>query len=252
MKISVITIAYNSADTIGDTLRSIAAQGYPEVEHVVVDGGSTDATLDLVKQLGSRVGKLVSEKDRGIYDAMNKGIALASGDVIGTLNSDDMYADADVLAEVAKVFADPTVDACYADLVYVDRDSASRVSRYWQSSPFRPGLFARGWCPPHPTFFVRREVYERLGVFDLRYTLAADVILMMKFLEIARIKTVHVPKVWIKMRQGGVTNNSLRNILKQNREILRAAREMGLPIGLAQFVVAKIFDRARQVLKSRC
>ncbi|CAB3880994.1 PGL/p-HBAD biosynthesis glycosyltransferase [Achromobacter dolens] len=163
MKISIITVVFNGATTIGDTLDSVNDQTYPDVEHVVIDGGSRDNTLDIVKARGRRVGKLVSERDRGIYDAMNKGLKFATGDVIGFLNADDFYVDPAVLEDVAKVFADERVQACYGDLLYVSQEQQDKIVRYWKSSDFVSGAFGRGWVPPHPTFFVRREVYEKLG-----------------------------------------------------------------------------------------
>jgi glycosyltransferase involved in cell wall biosynthesis len=249
VKISIVTVAYNAAATIADTLCSVAAQSYPEVEHIVVDGDSKDATREVVARHEARVTHFVSEPDQGIYDAMNKGIALATGDVIGTLNADDQYVDSSVLAQVAKVFEDPMVDACYADLAYVDRTNTRNVIRYWRSSDYRRGLFARGWCPPHPTFFVRREIYERCGTFDLGFHLAADFELMLRFLEIERIRVVYVPKIWVKMRLGGVTNKSVSNVLQQNREILLAATTHGLSFNLFIFVLGKMLNRASQFLK---
>src|SRR5438309_625440 len=176
MKISIVTVCFNAESTIRDTVRSISEQSHAEVEHLVIDGKSTDDTLSIVHACGSKVElRVVSEPDSGIYDAMNKGIALATGDIVGFLNSDDFYASNDVLTTVARVMADPEVDACFGDLCYVRKIDTRWVVRYWRSSPYYSGLFERGWCPPHPTFFVRREVYRRFGGFDLRYKLAAGV-----------------------------------------------------------------------------
>ena len=169
MKISIITVTWNSAATVTDTLRSVNSQTHPNVEHIVVDGGSTDATIEIVRAEGKRVVKLVSEADDGIYDAMNKGLSLATGDVVGLINSDDFYASPEAVAKVAAAFADPNVDAVYADLCYVAQDDVKRIVRYWRSTPFEPGLFARGWAPPHPTLFVRREFFDRFGNFDLAF-----------------------------------------------------------------------------------
>jgi glycosyltransferase involved in cell wall biosynthesis len=247
MKISVVTVTWNSAATVADTLRSVNAQTHPDVEHVVVDGGSTDATLAIVRAEGRRVAHIVSERDRGIYDAMNKGIRLATGDVIGLINSDDFYASDDALATVAATFAaEPGLDAVYGDLCYVRPDDTTRIVRYWRSAPFAPGRFARGWAPPHPTLFVRRQVYERHGLFDLDYPIAADFELMARLLEVHRVRVRHLPKVLVHMRTGGTTNRSLRNIVRQNREILRALKRHGLSRSAPGFFVAKLLSRGRQ------
>ena len=244
-----MTVTWNSAATVADTLASVNAQTHPNVEHIVIDGGSTDATLDIVRSQGQRVTTLVSEPDRGIYDAMNKGLRLATGDVVGLINSDDFLAGDDILATVAATFAaDPTLEAVYGDLCYVSPADTQRVVRYWRSSPFRPGLFAQGWAPPHPTLYVRRPVYERLGGFDLAYPLAADLELMARFLEVHRVRAVHVPKVFVRMRTGGATNKNLRNVLRQNREIWRALTKHGLARSMPGFAVAKLGSRLRQFL----
>jgi len=179
---------------------------------------------------------------------MNKGIALARGDIIGFINSDDFYPSADVLQRVAEVFKDRSVEGCYGDLSYVSQGDASSVVRYWRSSPFTPGLFSRAWCPPHPTLFVRRDVYERLGGFDLRYPIAADMELMARFIEVHRIRTVYLNQVLVHMRLGGTTNRSLRNIVQQNREIWRALKAHRLNPSLLSFVGSKLVSRGRQFL----
>jgi glycosyltransferase involved in cell wall biosynthesis len=247
-RISVVTVCWNSAATIEDTLRSVAGQTHPDVEHVVIDGASSDRTLEIVKRF-PHVARLVSERDRGIYDAMNKGLALATGEIIGTLNADDFYADNDALAQVAAAFADPSVEIVYGDLCYVGEHDTSRIVRYWRSSDFQPGLFRHGWCPPHPSFFVRRTAYERYGNFDLSYRIASDVDLTMRFLEVHRARARHIPRVLVSMRMGGTTNRSLRNILNQNREIWRSMKKHGLRPGLATFLGGKILSRATQFLR---
>lgn len=248
MRITVVTVCFNAAATIADTLDSVARQAHPEVEHLVIDGASRDATLEVVRAHGQRVARLVSEPDRGIYDAMNKGIQLAQGEVIGFLNADDVYADSGVLSRVAAAFEDPAVDACYADLEYVDPARGGKVVRRWKSSPFAPGAFAKGWCPPHPTFFVRRDVYRRLGGFDLSRPIGTDVVLMLSFLEVHRIRARYVPGVWVKMRVGGESNASVRNVVRQNLVILDAARDLGVPINPLRFLVHKLADRFGQIV----
>lgn len=248
MKISIITATYNSGKTIGDTLDSIAAQSHDDIEHIVVDGQSSDDTLSILDAHRRRIARLVSEPDRGIYDAMNKGIAIATGEIIGLLNSDDVFADRDSLREVATAMQDPEVDCCYGDLVYVDSGDLSRIVRYWKSRPFEPGLFRKGWVPPHPTFYARRHVYERFGRFDLNYRLAADFELMLRFLEKHRIRSVYIPKVLVKMRLGGATNQSLGNIFRQNVEIYRSARQHAIGMSVVEFVLGKIWARSSQFL----
>lgn len=248
MILSIVTVCFNSSKTIGDTLRSVRRQTYPHIEHIIVDGGSTDATLDIITAEGVRVSRVVSERDHGIYDAMNKGIAMAKGDVIGFINADDFYATDDALSKVAEIFRHSSVDICYGDLCYVRPIDTAAVVRYWRSSEFYPGAFANGWCPPHPTFFVRRKIYERFGNFDLNYRIAADVELMMRFLDVYRVRAKYLPQVLVKMRMGGTTNRSLGNIARQNREILRALKYHGLSANLLSFFGMKILSRGKQFI----
>lgn len=248
MKISVITACYNSAATIGDTLRSIAEQTHPDIEHIVVDGGSQDMTMEIVRVKGAHVAHAISEPDQGIYDAMNKGIRLATGEIVGLLNSDDFYASPEVLTQVARVFADPRIEASWGDLCYVGQTDTSKIVRFWKSSPFTPGLFARGWCPPHPTFFVRRAVYERYGAFDLRYRIAADVELMARLLEVNKVRGAYIPQILVRMRMGGASNRSLRNTFQLNQEIWRAFRHHRLSTSIWAFVGGKLLSRGWQFI----
>jgi glycosyltransferase involved in cell wall biosynthesis len=248
MKITVITVCFNSAAYIADALRSVDAQTWPDVEHLIIDGGSSDNTLDIVAEHPRPWRLVTSEPDRGIYDAMNKGIRLATGEVVGLINSDDFYESPEVLAKVAAVFADPSIDACYGDLCYVRRDDTTKIVRYWRSSPFEPGLFGRGWAPPHPTLFVRRSVFSRHGVFDLAYPIAADMELMARFFEVHGVRSRYLPEVLVHMRMGGASNRSLRSIIQQNREILRALRTHELSRSAVGFVFAKLLSRSRQLL----
>lgn len=248
MKISIVTATYNSARTIRDTLRSVAEQSFENVEHIIVDGQSQDETLAILEEHRDQIARIVSERDNGIYDAMNKGIALATGDVIGLLNSDDVFASRDSLRDVATAMQNPQVECCYGDLVYVDAGDLSRVVRYWKSRPFEPGLFRTGWVPPHPTFYVRKDVYERFGTFDLNYRLAADFELMLRLMEKHRVRSAHVPRVLVKMRLGGATNQSFSNIWKQNVEIYRSAQHHGIGMSLVEFVIGKIWARSSQFL----
>lgn len=229
MKASIITPCFNSVKTIRDTIDSVLSQTHPNIEYIIIDGASTDGTVELVQGYGDKISKFVSERDCGIYDAMNKGIALATGDIIGILNSDDFYADEQVLREVESRFvADPALEALYADLVYVDPAKSDRVVRYWHSGEYREDSFERGWHPPHPTFFVRREVYEKYGAFDTRFKIAADYELMLRLVHRYHIRVGYLPRVIVKMRLGGESNRSLANVLHANLESIHAWRANSL------------------------
>ncbi len=171
---------------------------------------------------------------------------MATGDVVGFLNSDDIYADETVLAQIAAIFRDQSVDACYSDLVYVKKNNTNDMVRFWKSSTFQHGAFAFGWCPAHPTFYARKSIYDRFGNFDQTYRLAADADLLIRFLEIGRVSSLYVPRVWVKMRVGGQTNISFGNIVRQNREILDSLRQYGVPVSRARFFVSKLFSRIVQ------
>jgi glycosyltransferase involved in cell wall biosynthesis len=245
VKISIITVCWNSEATIEDTLKSVASQTHPLVEHIVVDGQSSDRTMEIVRRY-PHIAKVVSERDRGIYDAMNKGLALATGEVIGTLNADDYFADRDVLSAVADAFQDEALEVTYADLCYVDKSDTTRVVRYWRSSDFVPGSYRHGWCPPHPTFFVRRSAYNRYGNFDLVYRIASDVELTMRFLEKHRARFRYLGRVLVHMRLGGTSNKNILNIIRQNREIWQALKTHGLSPSIVGFIIGKIASRGKQ------
>jgi glycosyltransferase involved in cell wall biosynthesis len=247
-KISVITVVHNGAATVEDTIYSVAAQDYPRIEHIIIDGASTDGTLDIVRRHREKFAAFRSEPDRGMYDAMNKGLSMATGDIIGFLNADDAYVDNTILKQVAELFSDDTVDACYADLIYVDKDNPEKVVRYWRSRPYESGLFERGWMPAHPTFFVRRGVYEKYGGYDLDYRLQSDFELTMRFMAINNIRSIYSPKIFVRMRMGGESNKNLANIVKGNLEAFRACRKHGLKIG-PFFVVKKLLSRLPQFFR---
>jgi glycosyltransferase len=223
MKISIITACYNSAATIGDTLQSVSIQSYGDIEHIIVDGASSDNTLEIVGYF-PHVAKIVSEKDKGIYDAMNKGIALATGDVIGILNSDDVYTDRYVISKVMKAFEKKGCDAVYADLQYVKYDDLQKVTRTWHSGNFSKRKFYYGWMPPHPTFFVRSEVYGKIGDFNCSLRSAADYEFMLRVLLKNDFKAHYIPEVLVKMRTGGMSNATIRHRLRANREDREAWR----------------------------
>lgn len=228
MKISVITATFNSAATVAECMDSIASQDWPEVEHIVVDGGSTDGTLDVLERKRDRISQLVSEPDDGIYDALNKGIGLATGDVVGFLHADDVLADSTVLSRIARRFEAEDVGGVYGDLQYVRNDDAGSVLRHWEAGEFSPARLRWGWMPPHPALYVRREWYERLGTFDTGYQIAADYLCMLKLFSHPEFKAAYIPEVLVRMRVGGASNRSLKNIVQKSSEDLRALRATGV------------------------
>ncbi len=245
MKVSIITITFNSASTLEDTLRSVAEQNYPNIEYIVVDGLSRDETLDIVNRYSSVVSKVVSEKDKGIYDAMNKGVQLATGDIIGILNSDDFYADEKVISDVVATFEKTNADGVYGDLVYVDRENTGQIVRTWRSGTYREGMFLKGWMPPHPAFFVKRSVYEKFGLYDLRLKSAADYELMLRLIHRYSVPVAYLPRVITHMRSGGQSNLSLRNRIQANREDRLAWEINGLRPGMFTLIrkpLSKIFQ----------
>lgn len=248
--VSVITVVFNGAVTLEHNICSVIEQEYDNIEHIIIDGSSTDGTVDILHRYDDHIDYWVSEKDAGIYDAMNKGLRLASGDVVGFLNADDFYADSSVLEQIALAFRDDSTDACYADLIYVHPVSLKTV-RYWRSEPFRSGMFALGWCPPHPTFYVRKSLVDNYGGFDLSFRLAADAEFMLRYLESKKIKALYVPRVWIKMRLGGQTNQSWANIVQQNKEIIRALRMHGIFVSYVRFIGSKVINRIAQFLRAK-
>ena len=226
--ISVVTVVFNNVHTIGNTIDSVLGQSYSDKEHVVVDGGSTDGTLRLLSDRSSELDRFVSEPDNGIYDALNKGLTLASGDIVGFLHADDVYACDGVLAAVASVFEDSSVAAVYGDLEYVQKDNIYNVVRHWKSSNFSHRKLVNGWMPPHPTLYVRKEWYNRIGGFNTEYRIAADYLSVLQLFSHPEFKAVYIPNVFVKMRVGGASNRSLRNIIQKTSEDYRALRQTGV------------------------
>jgi len=245
LKISLITVSFNSVKTIKETLLSVSQQDYSHVEYIVIDGGSTDGTIDVIEAFKHHIHTFVSEPDEGLYDAMNKGIRYATGDVVGFLHSDDIFSHSNVISQIMATFQNSENDACYGDLIYFSQ-SPDKVVRYWRSSDFVPGLFKKGWNPPHPTFYVRKNIYEKYGVFDTTYSMGNDIELMMRFLEKNRIKSVYLPHILVKMRLGGISNRQVKGIIEQNKNILRAARNLGVPIFPLTFFGYKLLNRIAQ------
>ncbi|MCE5195249.1 MAG: glycosyltransferase [Nitrospiraceae bacterium] len=224
-KITIITVAYNSEKTIEDTICSVLSQTYPNIEYIIVDGASKDGTLAIVNRYRSRTAKIISESDKGIYDAMNKGIGLATGDIVGFLHSDDVYFNNDAIADIAQTFQEKNTDSVFGDMVYVNRYNTEKIIRYYRADDFSTDRFAFGWMPPHPTFFVKRQFYQKYGVFQDDYRIAADFELLVRFLSTYSITYTYIPKTLVKMRVGGTSTRSLASTLILNKEILRACAE---------------------------
>ena len=218
MNVSIITVSLNSADTIRDTIESVLSQTYAPIEYIVVDGASTDGTLAVIDVYRDAISTVISEADTGPYEAMNKGIDRATGDLIGILNSDDVYTGPDVIHKVVRCMTEQNTDGLYGDLIVVDRLSSHKVIRYWKAGPYQQGSFKFGWMPPHPTFFVKKHVYKHYGSFNTTLKNSADYELMLRFIHKQQIKLSYIPEVLVYQRTGGLSNASLRNRLRANRE----------------------------------
>lgn len=228
LKISIITVCYNSVETIRDTIESVLSQQYPDIEYIIVDGASKDGTLELISEYEGRISKVISESDKGIYDAMNKGVQAATGDFVGILNSDDVFAGSDVIQNlVAHLQNNPSADAVYADLVFVQRKEMDVVTRRYSSSGFSPWKVRFGFMIPHPTFYARRELFEKYGNYKLGYRVSADFELMARFMS-KGVKMVRHSAVMVKMREGGISTTGFWWRIHQNLEIVRACRENGI------------------------
>ena len=250
MKVSIVTVVRNNKKTISDAIDSVLGQVYENIEYIVIDGASTDGTVEVIRRYGDRIDHVVSEPDKGIYDAMNKGIRLATGDVIGILNSDDFYIDSRVISNVAKAFEDEAVGAVFADLVYVRSEELSRSVRRYSSKSFAPSKFAYGWMPAHPTFFLRKKYYDRFGLYKTDYKIAADYELLIRMLYVHKIPYVYIPEVLTKMRLGGASTRSFKSTLTLNREIVRACRENGIRTNLLK-VYSKYPKKLLELIKRK-
>ncbi len=228
MKISIITTTYNSATTIEQTIQSVLNQSYTNIEYIIIDGGSSDGTLDILNRYKAQLYKIVSERDNGIYDALNKGIDLATGDIIGILHSDDFYMNSNVIENVANTFNQNQCEALYANLYYVDKDDTTKIKRKWHSGKYSEGAFLNGWMPPHPTFFVKKEIYNRLGKFNLQFATAADYELMLRFIHKNKIKLAYLNEFIVKMRIGGKSNDTVKSRVTANLDDRKAWEVNGL------------------------
>ncbi len=230
MKVSIITVTYNSAAYLKDCINSVVEQHYPDIEYIIVDGGSTDCTLDIIKKYEPHIAKWVTEKDRGMYDAINKGIALATGDIIGILNSDDMLASNDVVDAIVDCFNEHQLDAVYGDLVYVNKTNTNKVIRLWKGFSYKRYRFLYGWMPAHPTFYLRRELIGDSGGYESHYFTAADYEFMARYLYRYRISARYLPKLIVKMRVGGQSNVTLKSRLRANRRDYLAMKKNRIPL----------------------
>ncbi|MDC1452267.1 glycosyltransferase [Vicingaceae bacterium] len=222
MKVSIITVCYNSAATMEAAIQSVLGQSYPDIDYIIIDGESTDDTLKTIEKYKDDISTVISEKDKGMYDAINKGIELCKGEVIGILNSDDLYIDDKVIGEVIAKMQEEKADSLYSDLYYVAAKDTNKVIRNWVSGKYSRKKFLLGWMPPHPTFFVKRSAYEKYGKFNLSFKLAADYELMLRLLFKNKLSTCYISRPLVRMRVGGMSNVSLKNRIKANKEDRRA------------------------------
>jgi len=230
MRVSVITVCFNSVETIRETIESVLSQEYFNIEYIIIDGGSSDGTLDIIQEYREKISKVITEPDKGIYDAMNKGIDLATGDVIGFLNADDVYANEKVLKKISHAHKNKSIHACYADLVYVDNNN--EIIRKYNSGRFRPDLITWGWMPAHPTLYVKRCVFELYGKFKTNYKIASDFEFVARVFGRHGISAIYIPEVWIKMRLGGVSTKNIKSNWILSKEIVKACKENDIPTNI--------------------
>lgn len=247
MKISIITVCYNAEKYIRTCIDSIVAQSYKDIEYIIIDGLSKDGTMDIVRSYGDKITKCVSEKDKGLYDAMNKGVKLATGDIIGILNADDFFADNGVLQRVADAFAQNPTDTLFADLVYVHEDNLDKVTRFFSPKNFVPTQMSQGLMPPHPTFYVKRECYEKFGYFDTQFRICADFDLILRFLLIHQCSYQYLPKTLVKMRTGGASTQGIKSTIKINQEMRDSCRKNGVKTSLF-YIYTKYFSKIFQLI----
>lgn len=247
-KVSIITVVYNNCNTIADAIQSVISQDYNNIEYIIIDGGSLDGTLKIINRYKANISKIITEEDNGIYDAMNKGLSYATGDIIGILNSDDIYADNTIISTIVNEFTyNKNIDVVYGDLVYVKYDNINAIVRYWESKKYYARYFEDGNVPPHPTLFLKRKVYEKIGNFNLNYHLASDYEFMLRLFKKYNFKSSYLNIVFVKMRLGGVTNKNFKNIIIGNKEILNAWRANYLRIPF-RLIPLRIINRLSQYI----
>ena len=247
LKVSIITVCYNSELYIKDVIESVLNQTYKNIEYIIIDGNSKDKTIDIIKSYGNKIDKFVSEPDKGIYDAMNKGIALATGDIVGLLNSDDFYISNNIIEKIVNAFQEHQTDSVYADLLYVSKKNTNKIIRYWKSKPYEDKLFYKGWQPPHPTFFVKRNIYQRYGNFNTSMPFSNDFEILLRLLEKYKITSFYLPEVIIKMRVGGESNKSIKNIFIQNIYCYKSFKINNLKVSVF-YPVLRLFPKLLQFI----
>ena len=248
MKVSIITVVYDNESTINYAIESVLSQDYSNIEYIVIDGKSTDGTIEKIQNYKDHITCFLSEPDGGIYDAMNKGLKLATGDIIGILNSDDFYVSNDIISEIVHEFEDKKVDLIFGDMVYVKPENLDKITRYYRSNNFHPDKFAWGWMPGHPSCFLKREIYEKYGYFKTDYKIAADYEILTRFMAKHGISYSYIPKVLVKMRTGGVSTANLKSNWILNKEIVRACRENGIRTNMHK-VLLKYFTKIFQLIR---
>lgn len=254
MKISLITVCYNSAATIRDTLKSVLSQTYPDIEYIIVDGVSTDKTLEIIAEYQDNITHVISEPDKGLYDAMNKGILAATGDVIGIINSDDFYENNTVISRVVQCFAaNPESDLVIGDMVYVNPKQLDRITRYYSTNHFRAWKLRFGWMPAHLATFIRRHAYQTAGLYSLDYKISADYEMFVRLLMVKRLKFTHLDEVMVRMRTGGISSSGIRSNIQLNTEIVKACRSNGIYTNIILVLTKipfKLFELIRKPQKS--
>jgi len=248
MKISIITAVYNNKKTIKDAIESVINQTHNNIEYIIIDGGSDDGTVDIVKSYGEKIDKFISEKDGGIYDALNKGLKIATGDAIGFMHSDDIYVDNTIIKKISKEFKNYNLDGIYGNLVYINKNNTSKTVRYWKSEKFDKRLLKKGWMPPHPTLFLKKKIYDKYGNFDTTFRIAADYDFILRIFQ-KNLNIKYLPTVFYKMRMGGASNQSIKNIILKSKEDLKALKKNN--IGGLSTLFFKNFSKIQQFLSIR-
>lgn len=248
MKVSIITVVYNNQKTIAHAIQSVLNQDYTPIEYIVVDGASTDKTLRIVQDYQDKISQVISEPDRGIYDAMNKGLKLANGDIIGILNSDDFYNNKQIISQVVDEFKHKNVDLVFGDVAYVKPHNLEKIIRYYSSAKFHPSKFEWGWMPAHPSCFLKREIYEKYGYFKTDYKIGADYELLVRFIGKNKISYSYIPQLFVKMRTGGVSNKNIITYWTLNKEVVRSCRENGINTNIFK-VLLKYLTKILQIIK---
>jgi len=248
-KVSIITVCYNSEKYIRTAIDSVLSQDYPDIEYIIIDGKSADKTMQIIGEYGNKISLVISEPDNGIYDAMNKGLKLATGDIVATLNSDDMYASNTIISQVVNLFEQSCCNIVYGDLDFVATDDTDKVVRTWITKPFEPGSFKHGWHPPHPTFFVKKEIYQQFGYFNTRYSLAADFELMLRFLEKHQVASSYLPVSMVKMRIGGASGVA-SSFLKRNLEVIQSFKMNKFKISIF-YPIYRLMPKILSIFKNK-